>query len=381
MEVTSNHSQGGFLMFPNKNNKLIFHKLIAEIGGSFLDKTIKKYDGDYRSQHFHTKSHINSMLYLNIRGCKSLREAKGEISSNKKLRSLINVPSISQFSRKNATRDYRIFEDIYYHLVSKAKRRFGAVRLMKDIPPVKIIDSTVILTALKLAPHFQMDSSRAGIKISTLFNGEFPEKINIVKGAVNDRKCIDGLLEDKKSIYVFDRGYYNYKWYDELSNEGIRFVTRGTKNAIVMEERMISSKPYEDIYDTEVILGTTYSKNITSKSYREIMTFDEKGEAVTFITNMFDIPASDIIKIYKYRWEIELFFKWIKQNLRIKKFIGYNENAIKIQIFSALISYMLIYLCCNITVAKYSMLTLTRIVRSNLLEIYDEYNSEYFRTG
>ncbi|WP_342590038.1 transposase [Clostridium algifaecis] len=128
-------------------------------------------------------------------------------------------------------------------------------------------------------------------------------------------------------------------------------------------------------------LGTTYSKNITSKSYREIMTFDEKGEAVTFITNMFDIPASDIIKIYKYRWEIELFFKWIKQNLRIKKFIGYNENAIKIQIFSALISYMLIYLCCNITVAKYSMLTLTRIVRSNLLEIYDEYNREYFRTG
>ncbi|MBP2034055.1 hypothetical protein J2Z42_002774 [Clostridium algifaecis] len=111
------------------------------------------------------------------------------------------------------------------------------------------------------------------------------------------------------------------------------------------------------------------------------MTFDEKGEAVTFITNMFDIPASDIIKIYKYRWEIELFFKWIKQNLRIKKFIGYNENAIKIQIFSALISYMLIYLCCNITVAKYSMLTLTRIVRSNLLEIYDEYNREYFRTG
>ncbi|GAA0730852.1 IS4 family transposase [Clostridium malenominatum] len=368
-------------MFYNKNNKLVFHKLIAEIGGNFLAKTIKKYKGDYRSQHFDTRSHINSMLYLNIRGCKSLREAKSEISSNRKLRSLINVPSISQFSRKNATRDYRIFEDIFYYLVNKAKRRFGAVRLLKDIPPVKIIDSTVILVALKLAPYFKIDSGRAAIKISTLFNGEFPEKINIVKGAVNDRKCIDGLFEDKGSIYVFDRGYYNYKWYDELSNEGIKFVTRGVKNGIVMEERMIFSEPYKDIYDTEVILGTSYSKNMTSKSYREIMTFDENGEAITFITNIFDMSVSDIVKIYKHRWEIELFFKWIKQNLRIKKFIGYNENAVKIQVFSALISYMLIYLSCSVTVAKYSMLTLTRIIRANLLEFFDEYTVNYFRTS
>lgn len=381
MEVTSNHSQGGFSMLSNKNNKLIFHKLIAEIGGSFLEKTIRKYGGDYRCQHFDTRSHINSMIYLNIRGCKSLREVEGELSSNRKLRSLINVPSVAQFSRKNRVRDYRIFEDIFYYLVNKAKKRFGAARLLKDIPPIKIIDSTVILVALKLAPHLQIDKERAGIKISTLFNGEYPEKVNIVRGQVNDRKCIDGLFQDKDSIHVFDRGYYDYKWYDKLTQQGIRFVTRGIKNSIVMEERIIDSKPHKDTYDTEVILGSTTSKNLTTKSYREIMTFDENGEPVTFLTNIFDLSTEDIIKIYKHRWEIEIFFKWIKQNLRIKKYIGYNENAIKIQIFSALISYMLIYLSCKIIVAKYSMLTLTRIVRSNLLEIYDEYNSEYFRTG
>lgn len=368
-------------MLSNKNNKLIFHKLIAEIGGSFLEKTIRKYGGDYRCQHFDTRSHINSMIYLNIRGCKSLREVEGELSSNRKLKSLINVPSVSQFSRKNSIRDYRIFEDIFYYLVNKAKNRFGAARLFKDIPPIKIIDSTVILVALKLAPHLQIDKERAGIKISTLFNGEYPEKVNIVRGQVNDRKCIDGLFEDKDSIHVFDRGYYDYKWYDKLTEQGIKFVTRGVKNSIIMEERMIDSKPSKDTYDTEVILGSTTSKNLTTKSYREIMTFDENGEPLTFLTNIFDLSTEDIIKIYKHRWEIEIFFKWIKQNLKIKKYIGYNENAIKIQIFSALISYMLIYLSCKIIVAKYSMLTLTRIVRSNLLEIYDEYNSEYFRTG
>lgn len=362
------------------NNKLVFHKLLEEIGGSFLNSTIKKYDGDYRSQHFDSKSHINSMLYLNIRGCKSLREAEAEISSNRKLKSLINVPSVSQFSRKNATRDYRIFEDIFYHLVEKANRRFGASRLLKDIPPVRIIDSTVILVALKLAPLLKIDNERSGIKISTLFNGEYPEKVNIVSGRVNDRKCIDGFFEDKDSIYVFDRGYYDYRWYDKLTEQGIKFVTRGMKNAIVMEERILDSNPSKDIYDTEITLGSTPGGNLTFKNYREIMTFDENGETVTFITNIFDLSTEDIIKVYKHRWEIEIFFKWIKQNLKIKKYIGYNENAIRIQIFSSLIAYMLIYLCCKVIIAKYSMLTLTRIVRSNLLEYFDEYVMEYFRT-
>lgn len=367
-------------MFKN-NNKLVFHKLIAEIGGSFLDRTIRKYGGDYRIQHFDTKSHINSMLYLNIRDCKSLRAAESEISSNRKLKNLINVPSVSQFSRKNATRDYRIFEDIFYHLVEKASRRFGAIRLLKDLPPVKIIDSTVILTALKLAPHLKMDNERAGIKISTLFNGEYPEKISIVKGQVSDRRCVDELFKDKDSIYVFDRGYYDYRWYDKLTEQGIKFVTRGIKNAIVMEEKMLNSIPNKDIYDTEVILGSTPGGNLTFKSYREILAFDETGEPITFLTNIFDLTTDDIIKIYKHRWEIEIFFKWIKQNLRIKKFIGYNENAIRIQIFSALIAYMLVYLCCKATVAKHSMIVLTRIIRSNLLEEFDEYVLGYFRTG
>lgn len=113
MEVLSNHSQGGFIMFSNKNNKLVFNKLMAEIGGNFLNSVINKYNGDYRIQHFDSKSHLYSLLYFNIKGCKSLRELETEASSNKKLKNMINVPSVSQFSRKNATRDCRIFEEFY----------------------------------------------------------------------------------------------------------------------------------------------------------------------------------------------------------------------------------------------------------------------------
>lgn len=205
-----------------------------------------------------------------------------------------------------------------------------------------------------------------------MFNGEYPERINIVKGNINDRKCIDNMFRDKDCIYVFDRGYYDYRWYDQLTESGFKFVTRGVKNSIVMEEKFLDSNINKDIYDTEVIMGSTPGGNLTFNKYREIMCFYDNDEVITFITNIFDLSKEDIINIYKKRWEIELFFKWIKQNLRIKKFIGYNENAVRIQIFSALITYMLIYLFCKKqhSKVKYSILIVTRIIRSNLLEIY-----------
>ena len=182
------------------------------------------------------------------------------------------------------------------------------------------------------------------------------------------------MFKDKKCIYVFDKGYYNYRWYDKLTENNFKFVTRGVKNAIVMEEKFLDSNIDKDIYDTEVVMGSTPGGNLTFNKYREIMCFDENCEPITFITNIFDLSKEDIINIYKNRWEIELFFKWIKQNLRIKKFIGYNENAVKIQIFSALITYMLIYLFCKKqnSEVKYNILMITRIIRSNLLEIYYE---------
>lgn len=356
------------------NHKLVFNKLIAEIEGSFLKRTISKYNSNFRTQHFDTKSHLYALLYSNFINCKSLRELQIQISHNNKLKRIINVPSVSQFSRKNASRDSRIFEDIFYYLVSKAKKQFGEYNLIKDFPPLRIIDSSVIVTALKLAPSLKFDNEKSVMKISTLFNGEYPERINIVKGKVNDKKCIDNMFIDKECIYVFDRGYCNYHLYDNLTENGYKFITRGMKNSIVMEENLRESNINKDIYDTEVILGSKPGGNLTFKSYREIMCFDENDEQITFITNIFYLSKEDIINIYKYRWEIELFFKWIKQNLRIKKFIGFNENAVKIQIFSALITYMLIYLFCKRenSEVKYNMLILTRIIRSNLLEIYYE---------
>ena len=231
----------------NTNNKLVFNKLIAEIQGTFLERVISKYDGNFRSQHFDTKSHLYALLYSNFMNCKSLRELQTQISHNNKFKKFINIPSFSQFSRKNASRDSRIFEDIFYYLISKAKKRFGEYKLIKDFPPLRIIDSSVIVTALKLAPSLKFDDEKSVMKISTMFNGEYPEHINIVKGNINDRKCVDNMFRDKDCIYVFDRGYYDYRWYDKLTENGFKFVTRGVKNSIVMEEKFLESNINEDI--------------------------------------------------------------------------------------------------------------------------------------
>ena len=315
------------------NNKLVFNKLIEEIQGTFLERVISKYNGDFRSQHFDTKSHLYALLYSNFMNCKSLRELQTQISHNNKLKRIINIPSVSQFSRKNASRDSRIFEDIFYYLISKAKSRFGEYKLIKDFPPLRIIDSSVIVTALKLAPSLKFDDEKSVMKISTMFNGEYPEHINIVKGNINDRKCVDNMFRDKDCIYVFDRGYYDYRWYDKLTENGFKFVTRGVKNSIVMEEKFLDSNINKDIYDTEVIMGSTPGGNLTFNKYREIMCFYDNDEVITFITNIFDLSKEDIINIHKKRWEIELFFKWIKQNLRIKKFIVTMKMLLEFRFF------------------------------------------------
>lgn len=353
------------------NDRLVFSKITEVIDGKILRNCIKKYAGDYRTQHFDTRSHLFSMIYFNLKGNHGLRDLQTNVANNTKLRKILNVPSVSQFSRKNASRDYRIFEDIFYFLVQVAARKSKHSRCDNGFNTIKRIDSTIINIAAKLAPSLRFEENKSAVKISTLFNGEYPERVQIVKGTENDRKCIEGFFEDTTAIYVFDRGYYDYNWYDSLTKQKIRFVTRSLDYATMTEEKVLSVNLEKDIYDTKIILGSTSSQNRTRYEYREIMTFDKDENPITFITNIFDMSAKEIMEIYRRRWDIEVFFKWLKQNMRIKKWIGYNENAVKIQVYTALIAYLLVYILKKDTNSSLSMLTITRIVRTNMLEIAD----------
>ncbi|MBU5425219.1 IS4 family transposase [Tissierella pigra] len=351
------------------NNKTVFSKLIEVINGNKLNYIINKYNSDYRIQHFNTKSHVFSMLYLQLSNTKSLRGLIDKLNYSPKLQRTVNVPSLSQLSRKNANRDYRIFEELYYSMINMAKKELGIKKSNEKFKEIKAFDSTVITIASSLAPELFFEGKSSGIKISTLLNisQSLPEKVNIVPAKINDRKCIDDFFDDKDTLYLFDRGYYNYNWYDNLTDNGYKFITRQNTNAVIEEIRSTYVEN-ELVFDAEITLGTDYSKNKTHNKYREILTFDEEGKEIRFLTNVFDIEAEEIMELYRLRWKIELFFKWVKQNLKIKKWLGHNQNAVKIQIYSALISYVILALLKTRMKIKSSMISISRIIEVNLLE-------------
>lgn len=361
----------------NKNDTTFIKQLLDVINPNIMRSIVKKYSLDYRTQSFDSYSHFFTMMYLQLNNSKTLRCCITELQNDIDIDSNIYVPSLSQLSRKNATRDYRFFEEIFYYLLNKLKKKLGVRIFNSQFKQIKAFDSTIIDIAAKLAPSLHYDKNISAIKMSTLFNltEATPEKVNIVKGTVNDRKCIDGFIDSNDCLYLFDRGYYNYSWYDELTRKGINFITRQVSNACI-EELNSYYTGVDNLYDYNVFLGSDYSKNKTKFIYREILTFDKDKKEVRFLTNIFNLPAQEILSLYKMRWQIELFFKWIKQNLRIKHWIGHNENAIKIQLYSALIAYILIRLIQEEINNKYSILKITRIIRVyitkkvNLLSVF-----------
>lgn len=175
-------------------------------------------------------------------------------------------------------------------MVDIAKRKLGIKSLKESFKEIKAFDSTVITMTSPLAPNLYIENNLSVTKISTLLSlsQNLPEKVQIVPAKVNDKKCIDEFINDKEALYLLDRGYYNYTWYDKLTDDGYKFITRQINTAMVKE---IKSTYVENdlIFDYKITLGTDYSKNKTHNSYREILTFDENEEEIRLLTNIFNV--------------------------------------------------------------------------------------------
>lgn len=352
------------------NDRTLFSKIIEVINGSSVNRLINNYDADYRTQHFDTLSHINSMAFMQISDAISLREGIEKLNNSSKLKRIINVPSVSQMSRKNASRDYRLFEEIFKMVVTKAKKKLQCKEYNELFKQIKIIDSTIVQKALALAPQLKYANQKAAIRMSTLYDLSkgIPDKINIVGAKTGERNCIEGFTDEKDALYLFDRGYYSYKWYDELTNEGKKFITRQlsyTKVEVIND----ISQAESNIIDLRVRIGSQSYK--AKNNYREISFKNEQGEEIVLLTNIFELPAEQIIEMYKLRWRIEDFFKWIKQHLRIKEWFGHNENAMKIQLYMGLIVYVLLAMLEQDLKLEINMLKMLRIIQVNLLEECD----------
>jgi hypothetical protein len=340
----------------NFSGQPIFSQIIKLIPREKVQEASRELATDKYYKKFKTYDHLVVMLYAILNRCTSIREViTGFMACEDKLNHLgINgLPRRSTLSEANCKRDYKVFEVVYNMLYEKYARSLPDSQSDKLLSKLYICDSTTIALfqeILKNAGRKPMDGKRkGGIKAHTLIKADedVPCLVQFTAGAAHDNPFLKKLDIPSGSIIVFDRGYNNYEVFSRWTEQNVTFVTRLRKKAVyeVLEEKELSNDQKETgvLSDKLIILGHSSHKNVTKVQARMVEFYDKENDRnFTFITNNFGFEARTIADIYKKRWQIESLFKRIKQNYPLKYFLGDNENALKIQIWCALIADLLL---------------------------------------
>src|ERR1022692_3995821 len=247
----------------------------------------------------------------------------------------------------NAMRDWRVYADLAQSLIGIARRLYAGEPFGVDLKDtVYALDASTIDLCLSVFPWAPFRSTKAAIKLHTLLDlrGNIPTFLHISDGKLHDVNVLDLLVPEPGAFYVMDRGYIDFERLHRLHETGSFFVTRAKSN---LEAQRRYSHPVDRstglICDQTIVLTGFYSRQSFDRPLRRIKFNDpETGKSLVFLTNNFVLPALTIAKLYQFRWQVELFFKWIKQHLRIKAFFGTSENAVKTQIWIALSIYVLV---------------------------------------
>jgi len=281
--------------------------------------------------------------------------------------------SRSTLADANESRDWRIYSDFAQVLIHEARRLYVDEDLgleLKDT--VYALDSSTIDLCLSLFPWARFRKTKAAIKLHTLLDlrGDIPTFIWITDGKVHDVNVLDRLIPEPGAIYVMDRAYLDFRRLYQLHQESAVFVTRCKVNTGV--RRLYSHRVDKSSgvkYDQTVLLKGFYSKKDYPEKLRRIKYFDvEKGRHFVFLTNQFTLPSLTIAELYRYRWRVEIFFKWIKQHLRIKRFYGTSENAVKTQVWIAISTYVLVAIMKKRLKIDLSLYTILQILSITLFE-------------
>ncbi|WP_238475910.1 IS4 family transposase [Clostridium manihotivorum] len=230
-------------------------------------------------------------------------------------------------------------------------------------------------------------STKAGVKIHTRFdlNKGIPDAFVVTNAASHDKTVMDSLVDTKHCIYVFDKAYNDYVKFDQYTKDEKYFVTRLKDNAVVTEIKDLRISRSDNrlldlgtqiLCDKVVKLGSVYTYQ-TKETYRLIKILDKTGKVLTFITNIDELFSEEIAWLYKKRWEIEIFFKWIKQNLKFKTFIGHSLNAIMIQIITGIMTFSIFKIIETSIQIKTSLIDIKRAIENNLFEIYEAHEFKW----
>lgn len=359
----------------------IFSQLLNLISRSAISKIAKEHKSDHYTKSFTTYNHLVTMMYCIYQGCTSIREVStGLQACFTKLNHLGLDYCIrrSTLSDANRRRSSEVFEAIYFDLFHKLSPSLSDSRMNKSLNNLYIADSTTISLfqeILKNAGRTPANGKRkGGMKVHTLIRADqdVPCLIRMTSAASHDVGFINNLILPKGSIIVFDKGYVDYKQFEKWSIEGVTWVSRLRQGASFTQEQDIivleEEKTKGILSDKEIMLGHTSHKAVTRTKARLIEYYDEEKDYIfTFVTNNLELSASHVCQIYKQRWQIELLFKRLKQNYPLQYFLGDNPNAIKIQVWCALIADLLIKYVKSKLKKKWSYANLKSMVRIHLM--------------
>lgn len=353
--------------------KTVLKQMQSLISGYDFKKAVSEYNGDKGTRVFKTKNLLSVMLYVQMASKHSLRDIVDSLESKKYLWYHLGIKTVSRnnlsYALKN--RSHKIFEKTFFSMLMQLQKERGIVqdKRFKFKMPLKTIDSTTISLCLSLFDWAHFRKKKGGIKLHTMFNNkdQLPEVITYGNAGQHDITMADLFPIDENSIYAFDKGYICFKFFEKINKNRAFFVSRTKSNTQYrIVERL--KKYHRNIKADWIVKFKSYKSKDYPGRLRVVRFYDEeKKKTYEFITNNFSLSAKTIADIYKSRWDIELFFKWIKQNLKIKTFIGTSENAVKIQIWTAMIAYLLTEYIRFISKTSFTILKTFRILSENLL--------------
>ena len=354
-----------------RHHNSVLHGLLKHIPWSEFDRLVDEHGGDARVRRLTTKSQFVALLYGQLAGAVSLREIETAMSSHSSRLYHLGAREVSRstLADANAKRPHEVFSALFAHMAGMAGRGFRR----STAEAVRLIDSTGVRLAGVAAEWSRFSRGVCGAKAHIIYDpdADRPLYLAVTAAKVNDITAAKAMPIEAGATYVFDLGYYDYGWWARLDHAGCRIVTRLKRNTplMVVEERLLppgSALLYDTVGYLPERLKTT-RKNPFQDPVREIGVQLEDGKTLRVVTNDLDAPAQEIADLYKRRWAIELFFRWVKQTLRIRHFLGVSENAVRIQIAVALIAYLLLRLAKDAVKIVDSPLAFARLVRANLM--------------
>ena len=366
-------------------DKYVFSQLVEFLDCFKFRRIVAKYQGNRYIKSFSCWNQLLVMMFGQLSNRAGLRDLIVALEAHwRKLYHLGMGKSVtrSNLSKANELRSYRIFEDFAYYLVAEARSK-STEKIFGFDGHVYAFDSTTIDLCLEVFEWARFRKHKGGIKIHTLYDTEaqVPAFFHITTASINDIKALPEIPYEKGAYYIFDRGYNDFSNLFKIEQIEATFVVRAKKNLKFKQTSWKRRLP-KNVLSDSTIEFTVYK---SSKDYpiplRRVVYYDEEQDRTfVFLTNNFILPALIVAELYRNRWSIELFFKWLKQHLKIKKFWGTSENAVRIQIYCAIITYCLVVIVKHDMKLERSVYEILQIVgisltdKTNLRDLFDKSN-------